>query len=89
MVTIVVGTRDRELKYKPSFGNIRLHLAHSPHLEERTVRGLTDAGLAEQNITTRRLYSTLVDVEAYGAEPVIVGQTNFRKVQELERAIFF
>ena len=39
-------------------------------------------------MTTRRLYSTLVEVEANGAEPVIVGQTNFRKIQELERAIF-
>lgn len=89
LVTILVGTRDRELVYKPSYGNIRLHLAHAPHLAERTVRGLTDAGLAEQIMTTRRLHSILVDVEAYGAEPAIVGQTARRKVRELVRAIFF
>lgn len=89
LVTILVGTRDRELVHKPSYGNIRLHLAHDPPLAQRTVRGLTDAGLAEQIMATRRLHSILVDVEAYGAEPAVVGQTTRRKVRELVRAILF
>jgi len=89
LVTILVGTRDRELVHKPSYRNVRLHLAHDPHLAQRTVRGLTDAGLAEQIMTTRRLHSILVDIEAYGTEPAIVGQTARRKVRELVRASFF
>ena len=72
--TVCIRTLDRELKYKPSDWNVWLQSSDDTHIAKRTASCVLDTMFTEQVVTAWRLYCIMVNIEANGANPSVVGK---------------